>query len=241
MARAGGRLALGRIGRETVSVWRGDVVSLTLLAALIEVPLVLAEVLLHIDPSWRRVIEGERRATGAGFVVLYGALSHHLLAGMLEGVVAAVRRGQPRPALGAVLRGLPWGRLLVADVALTAMAFVGFAAFVVPGLVVLTWFSIVGPVINLERRGVVASFRRCHHLVAQHPWAVAFVAVTTFVVPEVIVGAVATLAHTGNVVADAVIHAVPATVLLPLAALPLVILTFDLVALDADRTGPSET
>jgi len=228
-------VSLAPIGRETLRVWRRELRPLTVLAVLIEVPLVLAEVLLHIDPSWRVVLRGDGWATGAGFVVVYGALSHHLMAGLLEGFVAEERDSRGHPRLPSVLRDLPWGRLLLADLILTVMAFVGFLAFVVPGLVVLTWFSIVGPVINLERGGVLASFRRSHHLVRHRPLVVAFIAVSTFLVPEIVIASVATAAHTGNVLVDAVVHAVPAVVLLPLAALPLVILTFDLVALDAGR------
>lgn len=235
MGRTRDRVSLGAIARQTVATWRRRFWSLTLLAALIEVPLVLAEVIFHIDPTWRVVLRGDGWATGAGFVVVYGAMSHHLMAGLLEGLVAEEREGHDHLGLGAVLRHLPWRNLLLADLLLTAMAFVGFLAFVIPGLVVLTWFSIVGPVINMERQGVLASFRRSHHLARLAPASVAFIAVTTFLVPEIVIGGVVTAAHTGNVVVDAVLHAVPATLLLPLAALPLVIVTFDLVAIDSGR------
>ena len=56
-----------------------------------------------------------------------------------------------------VLRELPYGRLIVADVVVTALVVVGIVLFVIPGLVVLTLFGIVGPIID-ERPGVLRGF-----------------------------------------------------------------------------------
>jgi hypothetical protein len=102
----------------------------------------------------------------------------------------------------------------------------------------LTWFAVVPPIINLERRPVLESFARSRQLVKGHSWRVAALALAAFAIPEVVVVAVADLLHTGDVAWDALAHAVPAIVMLPLAALPIVLLAFDLVALDASPTGP---
>ena len=52
------------------------------------------------------------------------------------------------------------GRLLVADIVLIGGAVVGLALFVVPGLIWMTLFTLVGPVIVQERHGLVDGFRR---------------------------------------------------------------------------------
>ncbi len=121
-----------------------------------------------------------------------------------------------------MVRGLPWARLIAADLLLTALILAGLAAFVVPGLVVMTWFAVVLPLVNLERRPVPATFARSYHLVRGHSWRVALVAVTAFVIPEVVIAVVANVTPTGNVALDALVHAIPAVILLPLAALPIV-------------------
>jgi hypothetical protein len=219
---------------DTVSIWRRDLRPLTILAAAIEVPIVVAEIALHVTPSLKDFVEGSAVISGGVLiVVVYGSLSHHFLAGVLERVVSADRHGHRRPSLGEVVRGLPWARLIAADLLLTALILAGLAAFVVPGLVVMTWFAVVLPLVNLERRPVPATFARSYHLVRGHSWPVALVAVTAFVIPEVVIAVVATVAHTGNVALDALVHAIPAVIVLPLAALPIVIMTFELVALDA--------
>jgi hypothetical protein len=223
---------------DSARLWRRDLRTLTALAAGLELPLLAADVVLHITPGLKTLTDDSFTLTGAALVVFaYGSLSHHFLAGLLERIVAAERRGHHRPTLGEILRDLPWHRLVVADVVLTAIVAAGLALFVIPGLVALTWFSITLPIVNLERNPVLASFRRSYHLVRGQSWRVFGIAVGAFALPEVAIGLVATITHhhTDDVVLNAIGHAVPAIILMPIAALPIVILAFDLVDLDAAR------
>ena len=231
------RLSLRRILRDTGGIWWRDLWPLTALAAVLELPVLVADLVAEVVPTWSELRDGSAVLTGGvAVVVVYGALSHHFFAGLLERVVARDRHGHQRATLGEVLGGLPWLRLVVADLLLTGLILVGLATFLLPGLVLLTWFAVVPPIINLERRPVLESFARSHRLVKGHSWRVATVALAAFVIPEVVVVAVADLLHTGDVVWDALAHAVPAIAMLPLAALPIVLLAFDLVALDRAAT-----
>jgi hypothetical protein len=72
-----------------------------------------------------------------------------------------------------VLRTLPWGRLVLADVLVVLLVVIGLAALVIPGLAAINLFAVVGPVIEIENRPVIAALRRSAHLVRQHFWAVA--------------------------------------------------------------------
>jgi hypothetical protein len=220
---------------DSLRLWRRDLWHLTALAALLEIPIVAAEIALHITPGLKTLTDDSFTLTGAAVVVfLYGSLSHHFLAGLLERVVGSDRRGHARPHLGEVLRDLPWRRLVIADLLLTGMVAVGLALLIVPGLVVLTWFSVTLPIVNLERKPVRASFARSYRLVRGHSWRAFAVALCAFAVPAVLVGSVAALVHraTPDVVVNAVAHAIPAILLMPMAALPLVVMTFDLVDLE---------
>lgn len=211
---------------------------MTGLAVALEAPLLVVDLALHVTPGLRNLVAADSTLTSAVVVVaVYGSLSHHFLAGLLERVVASERRGHHRPGLRDVLLDLPWRRLIIADLLLTTMVVAGLALLVVPGLVVLTWFSVALPIVNLERRPVLESFTRSHRLVRGHSWRVFILASSAFVIPELVIGAIAWLTHhlTHHVALRALGHAIPAIVLMPLAALPLVILTFDLVDLDANR------
>lgn len=232
-------LRVGAIADGSLETWRRNVRSLTVLAAGLEVPLVVAEIALHLTPGLRNLVDDDFTLTGAALVVLvYGSLSHHFLAGLLERVVASERGGHHRPGLRDVLLGLPWRRLIVADLLLTSMVAAGLSFFVVPGLVILTWFAVTLPIVNLERRPVLASFARSYHLVRGNSLRVFAVAVSAFAIPEFVIASIASLTHhlTHNPTLGAIGHAVPAIVLMPIAALPLVILAFDLVDLDNAAT-----
>lgn len=114
------------------------------------------------------------------------------------GIVAAVveaRRERSRPSLSPLLRALPYRRLVAADLLLTVLVAVGLLILVVPGVVLLTWFALVGPAIESERRGVASAFRRSRELVRPHFRQVALLVVPAFLAE----GAIAGLAESGSV------------------------------------------
>jgi hypothetical protein len=86
-------------------------------------------------------------------------------AGLLDTLVGAHLHGHEDRPLRAVWRTLPLGRLLVADVALAAATLAGLALFVVPGIVVFTLWSLVGPIITIEARSARSALARSWQLV----------------------------------------------------------------------------
>jgi hypothetical protein len=105
-----------------------------------------------------------------------------LYAGMLDRVVGHHLHGHERPTIRGALRTLPWTRLLVADAILVAATTIGTALFVIPGLIVFTFFCLVGPLVNIEGIGVTAAFRRSASLVRTALWPTVFlVTVPTYV------------------------------------------------------------
>ncbi len=65
---------------------------------------------------------------------------------------------------------LPLRRLLAADVLLAIATLAGLALFVIPGVILFTLWSLVGPVITIEDRSVGSAFRRSWHLVRPCFW-----------------------------------------------------------------------
>ncbi len=72
-----------------------------------------------------------------------------------------------------VLRSLPWGSLILADLLATAVVVAGLLALIVPGLVAMTLLAVVGPVIEIERRPALSGLRRSARLVRPRFWRVA--------------------------------------------------------------------
>ncbi len=91
-------------------------------------------------------------------------------AGLLDRIVGEEERGHPRRSLREVLRTLPYWRLIGADVLLSLGAVVSLLLLVVPGLIFYTFFSLVGPAVVMEDRGVFDGFRRSVRLVRGHFW-----------------------------------------------------------------------
>jgi hypothetical protein len=123
---------------------------------------------------------GGLAASGAvtGGMVLYS--------GMLDHVVGEHHFGHDAKEIREVLRTLPWIRLFLASVLLVAGTAVATAVFLLPGLLVVTLFALVGPLINIERErehGVMSGFRRSEELV-RPAFATVFVTVTLPVTVE---------------------------------------------------------
>jgi hypothetical protein len=96
------------------------------------------------------------------------------LSGFLGRLVGEAEDGkESTTTVRRVLRTLPWGRLVLADVLVVLLVVIGLAALVIPGLLAINLFAVVGPVIEIENRPVIAALRRSAHLVRQHFWAVA--------------------------------------------------------------------
>ena len=72
-----------------------------------------------------------------------------------------------------MLRSLPWGSLILADLLAALIIVIGLVALIIPGLIAITLLSVAGPVIELERQHAVAGLRRSAHLVRPHFWRVA--------------------------------------------------------------------
>jgi hypothetical protein len=91
-------------------------------------------------------------------------------AGILDKVVGAHLHGHPDLSVGEIWRVLPLGRLVAADVVLAFATLAGLALFVVPGVLIFTLWSLVGPVITIEDRAVGSALRRSWQLVRPHFW-----------------------------------------------------------------------
>jgi hypothetical protein len=134
-----------------------------------------------------------RESLGAVLVLLVSTLGLTFYSGLLERLVGAVERGHEAPAVGQVLRTLPYVRLLVADGILWVVGGLASLAFVIPGLIVTTLFALIGPLINMEDLSVRAAFRRSASLVGPRFLLVLFLITIPLGIEHELVDAVAYL------------------------------------------------
>ena len=106
----------------------------------------------------------------ASVVSLLGAV---FLSGFICKLASAEEHDADAMPVRQVLRALPWARLIGADLLVALLVAVGLLLLVLPGLIAINLFGIVGPVIEIENRPVIAALRRSARLVRSHFWTVA--------------------------------------------------------------------
>jgi hypothetical protein len=119
--------------------------------------------------------------TGAGSVLLVALITTVVslvgtfwLQGALVYAVDDVRDGRIDSSIGQLFeRVRPYlGTLIVAGILAGLGIAVGLVLLIVPGLVLLTWWCLVVPVIVLEEKAVGEAFTRSRELVRGHGWTV---------------------------------------------------------------------
>jgi len=130
--------------------------------------------------------------TASGLSLLGAVFLSGFLTKLVGGSLDNDSNGRPDNGITikTVLRTLPWGRLIGADLLVATLVVIGLLLLVIPGLIVFNLLALVGPVIEVENLKVIAAIRRSIHLVRGHFWSVALLAT----LPVAIAGEIETLA-----------------------------------------------
>jgi uncharacterized membrane protein len=128
-------------------------------------------------------------------VVIFWVLST-LYQGMVVELVSDVRDMHRDHSVGDLLRSVEpvLFPLMVVSLLFGLGVAIGFVLLIVPGLILLTIWSVVAPVMVLERPGILAAFGRSRELVRGNGWAVFGVIILiyfTVLVVTVLSGAIA--------------------------------------------------
>ncbi len=219
----------GDVLRRSWEVYRAHWRHLVSIAAVVLVPLGAVTALLALA-GWPGIV-------GANVLNLSALF---LVNGALVRAVDDVRLGRPDLSVAETFRQTG-PRLLVLAVAgvLAAVAiFIGFLLLVVPGLVLLTWWFVLSPVVVLEGQGVLPAFGRSRALVRGHGWPVFGVAIVTLVVELVVSLTVgAAVLPMGGAVSSFVQTAVGNTLVSPFVAAAATLTYFEL---HPHPTGPGD-
>lgn len=140
----------------------GTAIVIFAITGAVEVAIHLAEEQAHLNGDHGALLPIAIAGLLATVLSTIGAVFY---AGILEMEVGAELEGQNSPTMRQILRRLPFWKLILADVLFFAMAIVGLIFFVIPGLVAVVTFSIVGPLIIIEGHGVTSAFRHSARLV----------------------------------------------------------------------------
>ena len=169
---------------------------------------------------------------GASLAALAAEIGLLFYTGLLDRLMGAYFAGEKDPSVGHVLRTLPWGRLILAELVLAAAAILGFVLLIVPGLIILTLFSIVGPLITMEDYRALRAFRESARLVRPH-FFLAFFAITVPIFLESSIDdAIIVKVWERGFVAGLLVNSAIAVLVLATVGLLQVVLAHELVARD---------
>ena len=140
---------------------------IVLVAMAVSMATTAIEMVAHefVDPAnLALAISADLAASG---VSLLGVV---FLSGFLSQLVGEAGHGREHARVRDILRHLSWRRLILADLLVVLVVVIGLIALVIPGLILINLFAVVGPVVEIENRPVFAALRRSAHLVRQHFW-----------------------------------------------------------------------
>lgn len=209
--------------------------TLLALATLVFIPLGLVDALLEqVDTSSLDLTSGFKAAALIGALAAVTASS---LFGevFFSGAIAASLTHPTeaeRPGFLRLARHISYGTLILVDILFVLMLVLGFIALIVPGVLVFVYFSLAGPVVELEKRRAWDGFRRSFRLVRGHFWMVAAVLIPLEIVGDGINEALVGVAHDllgHGLLAAWVGESAGNIVTAPFASVAMVLLTLDLI------------
>lgn len=163
--------------------------------------------------------------------------------GMVVQAVRDIQDGRRDFSLGELFSSVQnvVGTLIVVGILAGIGIAIGLVLLIVPGLILLTIWAVVGPAVVIDRPGVFGAFRRSRELVRGHGWAVFAVIVFFFILIAIGRGLIAALAGaiSDTVVGYAVASLVGNLLLAPLGALAASVLYFHLRRLHGEPDVPA--
>lgn len=153
-----------------------------------------------------------------------------LFTGMVVELVADVQDGRrdasPRQLLRAVAPVL--GPLIAVGIVAAIGVVIGLFLIIVPGLILLTLWSVAAPVVVLESPGVFPALRRSRELVRGNAWQVFGVIVVLYIMVNVVSFIIEGIAATAGSGVGIVVRVIVGVLTAPLVALAASVMYFEL-------------
>jgi hypothetical protein len=176
-------------------------------------------------------------------IIVVSTIAGTLYQGMVVGLVRDVQDGRRDSSVGDLFNvAMPVLLPLIGAGLLSGIGIgIGFVLVIVPGLILLTIWAVVAPVIVIEHSGVIDAFGRSRQLVRGNGWPVFWVIVVAFLIAlagGIVFGAIANSIADGPLV-RIVFSALASTITAPISALVAGILYYRLLAIQGGP-APSE-
>jgi hypothetical protein len=178
---------------------------------------------------------------GAVLGSLIGIIAAYLLQATLVKAVQDIRDGRVDLSIGDTVRAAtPYlapviGASILAGIAIT----IGLVLIIVPGLILITIWAVIVPVIVLEGAGIFDAFKRSQQLVRGHGWHVFATLVLTWII-LLVVNLVLTAIFTAlpHVLSSGLASIISGTLVAPFIALVVTLVYYRLSGATADPVPP---
>jgi hypothetical protein len=200
-----------------------------------------AAVVLYVIPAALGLTNG---LTGQALALAGSIIAAVAYQGVVVQAVRDIQDGVRDLSLGGLFRSatkvlgpLLWTALLVG-----LGVFVGFILFIIPGLVLLTWWAVAAPVVVCEVRTPPEAISRSRELVRGNGWRVFSVLVVTFLLVVIADLAFASIANaiSGSDVSIAIANLVAGMFTAPVFALASAVLYLELLQLRGEQLPPAD-
>jgi Uncharacterised protein family (UPF0259) len=173
--------------------------------------------------------------------LLLSLIAGTLFTGMVVELVSDIQDGRRDHSPGELLRSATpvLGQLLAVGIVAAIGIVIGFVLLAVPGLILLTIWSVAAPVVVLERPGVFAALGRSRELVRGNGWQVFGVIFVLFFLVLFVSSGIEIAADAAGTAAGLVARVVVGVLTGPFSALAAAVLYFDLRAAAAAAAGGS--
>jgi hypothetical protein len=183
-------------------------------------------------------------ATSAGLAlvaVLISLVAITLFTGMVVELVADVQDGRRDASAGQLLQAVTpvLGQLILVGIVAGIGIVVGFILIIVPGLILITIWSVAAPVVVLERPGVFAALTRSRELVRGNGWQVFGVILVLYILVGAVSIIIEGIADSAGSGVGIVVRVIVGVLTAPLSALAASVLYFELRG-RSDGSVPSE-
>jgi hypothetical protein len=172
--------------------------------------------------------------------LLVSLVATTLFTGMVAELVADVQDGRRDATPGQLLRAVTpvIGQLIVVAFVAALGVLVGLFLIIVPGLILLTLWSVAAPVVVLERPPGLRALARSRELVSGNGWQVFGVILVLDLLLAIVAGGLEIAASSAGTGAGIVVTVVLSVLTAPFAALAAAVLYFELRAAGAPAPTP---
>jgi hypothetical protein len=163
-------------------------------------------------------------------VLIVDLLAGTLFTGMVVELVADVQDGRRDASATQLLRAVTpvLGELILVGIVTGVLEAIGFVAILIPGLILMTIWSVVAPVVVVEHPGGLRALRRSRALVKGNGWQVFGVIIVLVLGVVIASGLLDTLAESGGSGVGLVVRVVLGVLTAPISALAAAVLYFEL-------------